>query len=615
MEFEQLGPYRLDKVLGKGGMGTVYRGVDVTSSEPAAVKVLLPHLAVEGGFRARFEAEIESLKKLRHPNIVRLLGYGEQDGALFYAMELVVGSSMEDELHNGRHYQWRETTELAIQLCRALKHAHDHGIIHRDIKPANLLLPDDGVVKLSDFGIARLFGNSRVTSDGGILGTAEYMAPEQAEGRGVTDRCDQYSLGGVLYTMLAGRPPFRANSFVEMLQLQRFAEPEPLRRYAPDSPAELQRIIHQLLEKDPQKRFTNALMLGRSLEAMLRGLSLAVETPPEEPPATPIDQAMTVQTAGTSLQPLPPTVVPPSSTNADAAATEYEIEPLHAAATALNPTLNTSAPDKTAEPPQPALAKRFTKVTDHDDEGPSWWSEARDVVLTPQTLGLAAMLLLMLAAGWYALLPINADQLYARIETTTAPATYESLRAAAADMQSFIERFPEDSRAGEVQQRIAELETQQRDRQIKLRARGFSKSAASTPVEIAYTDALSSAGTNPERAIVRLQALVDVFDDPAASEATRNTVALARNELSSLRQQVSRAAIDQLKQLEARLTAAEGMPTSETGRARRICEGVIELYADKPWAASAVTRARHTLAKLPATAANLPSSSGASGTD
>src|SRR6185503_12062368 len=103
---------------------------------------------------------------------------------------------------------------------------------------------------LSDFGIARLFGNTRMTSEGGILGTAEYMAPEQAEGRPVTDRCDQYSLGSVMYALLAGRPPFRANSFVEMLQLQRFEEPQPLRRYAPDAPVELEKIIHQLLEKD-----------------------------------------------------------------------------------------------------------------------------------------------------------------------------------------------------------------------------------------------------------------------------------------------------------------------------------------------------------------------------
>ncbi len=257
-------------------MGAVYAGVDSDTGEAAAIKVLSPALAAEEGFRVRFEAEIESLKKLRHPNIVRLYGYGEQAGTLFYAMELVEGTSLEDELRAGRRFEWREVTQIAIKLCRALKHAHDHGVIHRDLKPANLLLSPDGQVKLSDFGIARLFGNTRLTSDGGVLGTAEYMAPEQADGRTVTDRCDQYSLGGVLYALLAGRPPFRAKSLVEMLQLQRFAEPEPVTRYAPQTPDELARIIHQLLSKEPQERFVNTLMLSRSLEAMERGLSLSL---------------------------------------------------------------------------------------------------------------------------------------------------------------------------------------------------------------------------------------------------------------------------------------------------------------------------------------------------
>ena len=183
MQFDQLGPYRLGKKLGQGGMGAVYEGVDVETGDAAAIKVLSPRLAVDDCFRVRFEAEIDSLKKLRHPNIVRLFGYGEQGGTLFYAMELVPGTSLEDELRAGRRFEWREVTQLAIKLCRALKHAHDHGVIHRDLKPANLLMTPDGDIKLSDFGIARLFGNTRMTADGGVLGTAEFMAPEQADGR------------------------------------------------------------------------------------------------------------------------------------------------------------------------------------------------------------------------------------------------------------------------------------------------------------------------------------------------------------------------------------------------------------------------------------------------
>ena len=206
-----------------------------------AIKALTPHLAMAEGFRERFEAEIESLKTLRHEGIVRLYGYGEQDGVLFYSMELVDGTSLEDELKAGRRFNWREVTNIAIQLSLALKHAHDHGIVHRDIKPANILLYDDDQVKLADFGIARLFGTNQLTTAGGVLGTADYMSPEQADGRPVTARCDQYSLGGVMYALLAGRPPFRAKNLPQMLQLQRFAKPEPVRRYAPDTPEQLER--------------------------------------------------------------------------------------------------------------------------------------------------------------------------------------------------------------------------------------------------------------------------------------------------------------------------------------------------------------------------------------
>lgn len=274
MQFHQLGPYRIGNRLGRGGMGTVYEGHDDAAGQVAAVKVLSPMLAGDPGFRERFEVEIETLKKLRHPNIVRLFGWGEEDGHLFYSMELVHGTNLEQELRNGRRFTWREVTDIALRLCKALKHAHDRGVIHRDIKPANLMLQSDGDLKLSDFGIAKLFGSVGMTVDGGVLGTAEYMSPEQADGRPVTSRCDLYSVGGVLYSLLAGRPPFRAKTLPEMLQLQRFAAPDPVRRYAPDTPEELEQIVLQLLEKDPEKRIPNALVLGRRLAAMARGLSL-----------------------------------------------------------------------------------------------------------------------------------------------------------------------------------------------------------------------------------------------------------------------------------------------------------------------------------------------------
>src|SRR4051812_34440353 len=273
MQLTRLGPYEMEKPLGRGGMGSVYAATDSQTGQRVAIKALTPQLAMAEGFREKFESEIESLKTLKHDGIVRLYGYGEQDGVLFYSMELVEGISLEDELKAGRRFNWREVTNIAVQLSLALKHAHDHGIIHRDIKPANILLHGDEHVKLADFGIARLFGTTSLTTAGGVLGTADYMSPEQADGRPVTARCDQYSLGGVMYALLTGRPPFRAKNLPQMLQLQRFANPEPVRRYAPETPEQLERVVMQLLAKDPADRFPNTQVLARHLQAMANALS------------------------------------------------------------------------------------------------------------------------------------------------------------------------------------------------------------------------------------------------------------------------------------------------------------------------------------------------------
>ena len=166
MALEKLGPYRIGEPLGRGGMGTVYRGLNKDTNEAAAIKVLSSVLATDEAFRARFEAEIETLKTLKHPNIVQLYGYGEQNGHIFFAMELVDGTSLEEEIQNGRRFHWRETIRIGIEICRALKHAHDCGVIHRDLKPANLLVGRDNHVKLTDFGIAKLFGHTQMTAMG-----------------------------------------------------------------------------------------------------------------------------------------------------------------------------------------------------------------------------------------------------------------------------------------------------------------------------------------------------------------------------------------------------------------------------------------------------------------
>ena len=270
MELDCLGPYQLVRKLGRGGMGVVYEGVDVETGQRAALKVLSAPLSEDQDFRIRFETEIETLRRLKHPNIVRLFGFGQQEGLLFYAMELVDGPSLEAELRRGRRFGWQEAAQIGLQICRGLRHAHDRGIIHRDLKPGNLLLAADGTVKLADFGIAQLFGRTRVTAVGSVVGTLDYMAPEQAQGSLVDARADLYSLGAVLYTLLSGRPPLHAKTLSEMLEKLYRTRPEPIRRLAPEVPEAFEQLLEQLLEKEPQRRMATAQATARRLETLLQ---------------------------------------------------------------------------------------------------------------------------------------------------------------------------------------------------------------------------------------------------------------------------------------------------------------------------------------------------------
>ena len=264
MEPTRLGPYAIRRRIGRGGMGTVYEAVDA-AGRPVAVKTLSAYLGDETGLRRRFEAEIETLKGLRHPGIIRLIAFGEDEGVPFFAMELVPGRSLEETLKAGRTFSWQETVTVAGEIARALKAAHDQGIVHRDLKPANLLLPDEpgGGVKLADFGIARLFGDTGQTLAGTVVGTAEYMAPEQAAGGPVDHRVDLYALGLVMYAMLVGRPPFRGGEVGEVLRRQQRETPARVSAFVTDVPATLDRLIEKLLAKDPADRPATALALGR----------------------------------------------------------------------------------------------------------------------------------------------------------------------------------------------------------------------------------------------------------------------------------------------------------------------------------------------------------------
>ena len=261
---KKLGPYDLEGTLGRGGMGTVFRGRHKETGEVHAVKVLAPIYSLDDHFRGRFESEINALLQLDHPNIVKLVSYGQEDGNLYFSMELVEGNSLFQLQRKGHLFNWREVLSIAKDVCQGLRHAHDRGIIHRDLKPGNLLITKFKSVKITDFGIAKSYGTSQNTGDN-ILGTMDFMSPEQAKGEPVTFRSDLYSLGAVMYTLLSGRSPFSANSIEESLRnLTRVPAPR-IGSKVPDIPPEIDDLIARLMEKKPKNRVATAMALHHQL--------------------------------------------------------------------------------------------------------------------------------------------------------------------------------------------------------------------------------------------------------------------------------------------------------------------------------------------------------------
>jgi len=603
MQIERLGPYQIVGKLGKGGMGTVFEGVNMETGEPAAVKLLSAALAEEEGFRDRFEAEIETLRKLNHPNIVKLFGFGDQDSHLFYAMELIDGNSLEEELSRGRRFDWREVVRIAIEICRALRHAHDRGVIHRDIKPGNLLLTADGRIKLSDFGISRLFGNTRLTSAGSVLGTAEYMAPEQAAGKPVDQRADLYSLGAVMYVLLARRPVFRGKSLGEVLYKQQFETPEPLSRYNGDVPAELEQIILQLLEKDPARRISNATILGRCLEAMQHALPSPAETmqadasyyQAEPPPgeSSGADNATAILPAEENLltpdAELPDTQILPAHCQ-PAAQSEQEsaAEPPETAATV------SLLPLKKAEgEAPPKTAGRFVPVSEEELGKEEIIEEPRHAFISLQTWALAAGLLLVGFVTWHFLQPPSAASLYGRITARTGDESIESLLQAEDDIREFLERYSSDPRASKIRKYQREIELYQRQRKFNLLDKGLAGAENLLPVERAYLEAIGYERFSPEQCIAKLQALIDLYQNPGGNAGpTGECLTLAQRRLEQLKQEVAKHASEQLEIIQQRLDMADSLLSSDPKRAESMYRAVIEFYSDKSWAAAAVRRAQ-----------------------
>ena len=255
-----------------GTVGTIYAATERETGRSFAIKKLHPRVSHDPLIRARFRREMAVMQRLDHPNIISFIGRGEDDGQLFYVMELVEGGTVKELLLGGGRFEWPVVIDVASQICSALQHAHNHGVIHRDLKPGNLFLTTLGDVKLGDFGIARDLKNADITAAGMTVGTHAYMAPEQITGDdSVSGKADLYSLGCCLFEMLVGRTPFVGETPVELFEQHLKTKPARVRDFVSDCPPELDEIVDQLLAKNPEDRPFNArnvqatmLQLGES---------------------------------------------------------------------------------------------------------------------------------------------------------------------------------------------------------------------------------------------------------------------------------------------------------------------------------------------------------------
>ncbi len=290
----QLGKYELGDEIGRGGMGVVYRGYDPTLERPVAVKVLAPHLKWEEGFVERFMREARTAARLKHPHIVTIHDVGEEQDHYYFVMEYLPGQSLNQILRQQTQLSPEQTLSILRQLADALDHAHEQGLVHRDVKPANVIVDQQGHVTLTDFGLVHAARETRLTATGAMMGTPQYMSPEQVTGEKVGPPADLYSLAILAYEMLSGSPPFSRDTTPALLHMQVYDPPPSIVERCPNLPPAVEKVINQALAKNPAQRFPSA-------QSFVEALALALESeaaptdpasptfrPPVTQPATPV---------------------------------------------------------------------------------------------------------------------------------------------------------------------------------------------------------------------------------------------------------------------------------------------------------------------------------------
>jgi serine/threonine-protein kinase len=438
-----------------------------------------------------------------------------------------------------------------------------------------------------------------MTSPGSVIGTVDYMAPEQAEGRPIDPRADLWSLGAVMYACLARRPPFQARSLAEMLRKHREEQPISVKRLVPSVPVPLAQVIDRLLQKSPDDRYPNALVLLRQLRSVEDTVEIipGVSEDPEEsdfelgPASKPRNLPRTrsfgkeIPVGETRDAAVGPPVPGPPSEEPELTCVSEDVPRM------------AEVPPEQRTRTEPG-ATRFTLVKEEElDQFASGDApEESNPLISIQTWILAASLLAVGFAVWYALQPPSPDGLFSRIQATTEDGSTQSLLDAEKDIREFLTTYPNDSRAKLLRRYTNEIDLHRLERKLERNARGSSSTKTQLPIHHDFLEALQLIQISPEAGLVKLKAIVDLYGTGGEqSGPNAQYVKLARRRVEELEKRLAARAQSQLDLIRAQLESAAEVGKTDPQAAARVYEAVVTLYGDKPWAAEMVAEAERRL--------------------